>query len=308
MQKISPSSRFDLVSLLFHLDLSFSLFILDLLHFILSPSMAARRTSLDAFAVCREVQQRFPPDDSLTGQASRVLSALSARPVDKMNAQRETMELVNALRSRLGAFEFQEVVSRCSKQEESFPGVAAAVLPQTSRRSSRVPLAGSAQALVTAVKQNLDGMRISPAAVKTALGGVEAWIARTLLEAEHFSIGRAGIDESVVSTFAEEFLLRKEDSASLFPCRVSGSSTRPAAKAEELRALAQEDAETFARTNRVLRRISPKDLVTVLKCGASLPEHLASKFVALGSQTAAIAELRTRLISPPNTQPNTPLG
>ena len=180
------------------------------------------------------------------------------------------------------------------------------------QKRGRAPAAGSGAALVGLVRHASQGMKISPFAVKLALGGVERWVERISESAGKFASVRGGdeVFNQQLDTNMDEWLLAMEDGAGLFAARISGDVSRGSLKSEELRGWAQEEAESFMRTNRLLRKIVVKDVISVMRASTLggrpagrtggekqllFPEYFCSKFSALAAHTAALPDIRSRL-------------
>ena len=269
----------------------------------------ALKPSLDPHKICTAVKARFPDEPELQTIASSVLEALEFRAsldaaekeaFEKLGGdiQKNTTQVVNMVRSRLATKAFQEFISTVQKASSPTTSLESEGQPgrrQQTRRGS-VPDAGSPAALIAALRAALgpdaNRLRISESAVSFVNLAVDGWLTSTLLKVQERSLWRApaamGRDCS-----AEEFLLGKELSAVQMATKLAGGEIQPF-RQEELRLLAADETETAAKTSRMLRRLSCRDVVALLRLG-DYPEHFNNRFSNQAAYMAALVDLRTRV-------------
>ena len=137
-------------------------------------------------------------------------------------------------------------------------------------------------------------LRLSEASVAFLVSAVDCWLSTTVEKVYQLSRRRAP-EFAGGDCGAEEFVLSKELAAAHVSSKLGGIEPQPI-RQDEIRMAATEEAETHARTTRLLRRVASRDIHTMLKLG-DFPEYFSRKYSANVAHSSAAVDLRTRIQS-----------
>lgn len=281
-------------------------------HFLvfLSSLMASRaKIPLDPLKICTAVRARFPGDAELHSLADAVLEALVVRAgfetsdkarFDKLGTevQRDTMKVVNLVKEKLSLQAFKDFVASVQNAPAVSESQGHAAPRRQATRKLTAPEPGTAGAMVTVLRTALgpdsQRLRLTENAVGFLSSAVDYWLSSSVVRLNELSVRRAP-EFSASDCGAEAFMLSKELAAAHVISKLAGVEPQPI-RQDEIRMAASEEAETHARTTRLLRRISSRDISAFLKLG-DFPENFNRKYSAQAAFSSASVDLRTRTAS-----------